>query len=183
MVRALSDPGLRDYERKIIEDIAGYGSHVTSVVSPTSDPDWSYTIGLHHSYSHQEVLVFGLRADVAHALLNDVHDLIVEGHRFEAGTETYLLLKDLRCAFRTVRPVWYDVFIGGGFWFYHHQPVPVVQMFWPDGADRFPWEPGFDPSLIDRQFLLYHTDPASARTAEFLQELEDRGLWPPRDSA
>ena len=179
MVRKLTDPGLSEARRRLIENVERTGTHVVKVSSstPTSTPDWAFTIGLHHNFAHPEVVVFGLKHQTAHLLLNDVRDHIREGQRFEAGTETDLLLNDAIVAFRDVHSKWHDPFLGTMDWFYEEVKVPVVQMVWPDRAGRFPWEPGADPDVADLQPLLYLDDPVAARAAPILAEMN----LPPED--
>jgi hypothetical protein len=180
-VRSAEEPGLSDADRRLIENVARHGTHVVKIVSsrPTSTPDWAFTIGLHQNFAHPEVVVFGLRPELAHNLLNDVRDLVGEGHRFEQGCVTDLVLGDLPCAFREVRPGWHPPYLGTMRWFYRGRPVPVVQMFWPDREGRFPWEPAFDTVHSGEQPLLFHDDPSAAANAGFLAELEAEGQWPP----
>jgi hypothetical protein len=184
-VRTLDEPGLSDSERRLIENVAQYGTHVIKVFppEPTLSPDWAYTIGLCQNFDHPEVVLFGFRPELAHDLLNDVRDLIAEGHRFEDGSESDLLLNDLLCAFREVRPVWHYPYLGKMRWYYFRQEVPVVQMFWPDRENRFPWQPAFDQGFADKQPLLYEGEPVPAGNTEYLRELEERGHWPPPPDA
>jgi hypothetical protein len=35
-------------------------------------------------------------------------------------------------------------YLGWGHWFYGTDEFPCVQLVWPDKADVFPWESGFD---------------------------------------
>lgn len=184
-VRTLDEPGLSDADRRVIENVARYGTHVIKVgwPEPTPTPDWAYTIGLYHNYGHPEVILFGLRHDVAHALLNDVSDLIAEGHRFEDGARSDELLNERPVAFCQVQPVWHRPYVGVMMWFYHREPVPVLKMFWPDRQNRFPWEPAFDAAFADKQPLLYLDDPVAAGNTEYVKELEAKGYWPPPASA
>lgn len=184
-VRTLDEPGLSEADRRLIENVARYGTHVVKVGSsrPTPTPDWAYTIGLHHRFNHPEVVLFGLRPDLAHTLLNDVRDMVAEGHRFEDGSVTDQVLDGRPCAFREVRPVWHDDYFGVMRWYYHREPVRVLQLFWPDRENRFPWQPGFDTTFAATQPLLSEDVAAAAGNTEYLRELAKMRHRPPPPGA
>ena len=181
MVRTLDEPGLSDADRAVIENVARHATHVVMVGSPdpTPTPDWAYTIGLHHTFGHPEVILFGLAPELAHTLLNDVRDLIVEGHHFADRTESDEVLTGRPVAFREVRPVWHEAYVGVMRWFYDGEPVPVLQMFWPDRESRFPWALDFDTRFAGKQPLLFEDDPVAAGNTEYLREIEPSRHWPP----
>jgi uncharacterized protein DUF4262 len=176
-VRKADEPGLGDADRDLIGVVARHGTAVMKVSSPEGMPEWAYTIGLHHHFAHPEVVVFGLAGERAQRLLNDVRDRVRAGARFEAGTETDLLLEGLPCAFREVLADWHHPFLGRMDWFYRGQYAPTVQLFWPDRERRFPWDPRFDRRFEFTQPLLYLDHPRPARAIPLLESLE---LWPPR---
>ncbi|WP_136967893.1 DUF4262 domain-containing protein [Polyangium sorediatum] len=47
--------------------------------------------------------------------------------------------RDVR--FVTMKTDEYRAHLGYAFWFYHGVEFPVLQVVWPDGAGRFPWDP------------------------------------------
>ena len=102
-------------------------------------PDLAYTVGL-WGLGHPELVVFGLPADTAQPVLNDL------GERVRAGTT--LRARDVlsfdpwphrvhllavphpeRVLFQAVRT--------------YGRPVPALQAVWDDAAGRFPWEAGY----------------------------------------
>jgi hypothetical protein len=48
-------------------------------------------------------------------------------------------------------------------WFYGERAFTAVQLFWPDRAQRLPWDAGFDPDLAGFQPLLFLDDATAAR--------------------
>lgn len=47
-----------------------------------------------------------------------------------------------------------DDYFGVAIEYYKNNQFPAIQLVWPDNANRFPWEEGFDHSLMDKQPLL-----------------------------
>jgi hypothetical protein len=104
-------------------------------------PAFAYTVGLPHQLGHPELLMSGQRADLMHHALNAAARMVQQGHDFTAGVLTEnvigrfpVLAEDLTfeaCA-ELLRFSW---------WF-HRQPVPGVQLVWPDTAGVWPWQPG-----------------------------------------
>lgn len=62
-----------------------YGWAVVPVTTKKREHDWAYTVGLSAGFSHPELVIFGLEANAAGALLNDVGDAIAGGERLQAG--------------------------------------------------------------------------------------------------
>ena len=174
MPRALDDPGLDDAERKALADVSEFGLHVVLVLPEGDTPGWAYSVGLFHNFSHPEVVVFGLRREVAHHLLNHLADEIRAGNRFEPGGEYPDLLEGVRCTFREVSSIWNYPFLGWADWFYEGGEYPVLQCIWPDREQRYPWSDGFPAEWVLMQPLLFENDPEAARTTRLLQSM---GLW------
>ena len=70
---------LRDIVRRV-------GWAVMVVEPPPGGVGWAYTIGLHLSYGHAELLVVDDDVHRAHGLLNSLGRRIRDGERFEADT-------------------------------------------------------------------------------------------------
>ncbi|MBV9109025.1 MAG: DUF4262 domain-containing protein [Gemmatimonadetes bacterium] len=179
-VRTLDDPDLDDVDREFLENLARHDTVVVRVGSPNPTPDWAFTVGLHARFDHPEVVIFGLRPETAHAILNDLRDQVRTGTRFDAGMRTDALLEGMDCAFREVQDDWHYPFLGRMDWYYRGEHAPVLQLFWPDREGRFPWDDGFDARFADDQPLLYLDHPRPARAIALLEEME---LWPPRRRA
>jgi len=54
-------------ERKLVDDIEkyGYGCHVVHVKPQQPIPGWSYTIGLYETLQQPELIVVGMKQDLA----------------------------------------------------------------------------------------------------------------------
>jgi hypothetical protein len=160
-------------EKKLVDDVDTYGCHVIQVRPQQDIPGWSYTIGLHEILGQSEIIVIGLKEDLAHSLLNEVTRQMKEGVKFVDSHREKELLANVECEFRTVEQRWLRQAMGYAVWFYEGDDFPVLQCVYPDLENRFPWEAGFDSSWRFRQPLLFHDAPASA---------VEKGFWSANDS-
>ena len=65
-----------DSDRKVIHDVETHGWHVVNILPESETPGWAFTIGLGQSFSHAEIVVFGLDSELAHLLLNDLGEAV-----------------------------------------------------------------------------------------------------------
>jgi len=134
------------------------GFTVAALVGDEMGCDWAYTIGLHRNFGHPELLLVGLEAPVAGAVLELMGNRIAAGHRLDEGRA---LVMDGGLEFRA-RPV-DALFRAQGDWFNLGREVmshwgerwPLsLQLVWSDPGQEFPSHPG-DPRWTTRQPLLF----------------------------
>jgi len=129
-------------EAKVLSDIEEVGWHVILVPEDNQGAGFAFTIGLHHSYGHPEVMMFGLPLNVMHQVLNLVGEAAKIGRRYSAGDRVANLLEGYECTFVNVPKSAYADFLGYARWYYKGDHFPAVQCVWPDASGRFPWEVG-----------------------------------------
>ncbi len=67
-------------ERKTIEDIRRTGVHLMHIFDAEGkEPEFSYSVGLWHTYHHPEIIIVGLKEDLRHILLNNLNYEIGKG--------------------------------------------------------------------------------------------------------
>ena len=159
-------------EQKILDDVAQYGWHVLKIFGPPESPGWAYSIGLYHNFRHPEIVVFGLNDALMHSMINFVGDEVRSGKRFEDGKQYPDLIEAYSCIFKPVHIVWYYPFLASANWFYKGMDYPAMQCVWPDKQSLYPWENGFNPDWQWAQPLLFHDNPASARTTDLLRSMD-----------
>jgi len=151
----VTEPG----EEKLLSDVSVYGWHMLTIPTDEHGPGFTYTVGLFHSYSHPEVIVFGLPNKLMQRVLDVIATLVKGGRVFLPGDQTDEILEDYACAFRTVLPKHYQDHFGYAMWFYRTKGVaqfPALQCLWPDKAHQFPWELGCDSAIRALQPPLYN---------------------------
>jgi hypothetical protein len=167
--RAVPEP-TSDADRTLVRDVADHGWHVMNVLAEGGAHGWSFTIGLHRTFDHPEIAVFGLPKEVANPALNFIGEGIRGGRRFVPGELYFELLEGVLCTFRPIAPVWYRTFLGHALWFYGGAPFPALQLVWPDKSQRFPCDEGFRQEWRDAQPLLADGDERNATVRAFLRD-------------
>jgi hypothetical protein len=122
--------------------IAEEGWWVGLIASNDEGPSFAYTVGLWETLKHPEIIVFGLKLESMHTILNRCGELIRKGARFEDGSQTGDVLRGYDVRFRRLAAADYTKYLGyacnhyGGTWF------PAVQCQWPDKDGKFPPDEG-----------------------------------------
>jgi hypothetical protein len=147
-------------EVNVIENIEKYGSHVVQIRESNFVPGWSFTIGLYELLRQPEVIVVGLKPDLAILVLNEIARRMREGN-FQPEAWATNVLEHVECEFRPVEKKWLRKTMGYAVWFYGNDNFPAIQCIYPDITNKLPWQQGFDSSWRDRQPLLFHEAPAS----------------------
>ena len=140
-----------DYERKAISDVQNHGWHVLKVMEDGEGPAFAYTVGLHHSFGHPELIIVGLSPDVGHSVLNLAGELIRRGVRYSEGVQSDDFLENRACVFRRMPESQYRNYLGWALWFYDGASFPALQMIWSDQEGRWPWDPSVDANVREVQ--------------------------------
>jgi hypothetical protein len=139
---------LSDADRELVANVERYGWAFMYVSPRKSDPEphlfWAYTIGVHRTWDHPELIVFGPPYEAAHGILVNAVNLIASGTPLEPGAQYRDILANHACRFLDVDPPWYSAFLGFAQWYYESaRGFPVRQLVIPDKAGRYPWEHGY----------------------------------------
>ncbi len=116
------------------------------------EAEFSYTVGLCHSYQHPEVVLVG---GWEHALpyLNVVGDLVKDGERFPPGSRTRKVLAGYEVRFDAVGEQARDLILTWAHWANDRMPFEAVQLVFPDTQGRWPEDLGYhafsQPLLLD----------------------------------
>lgn len=102
----------------------------------------AHSVGLWHSYGSAEVAIFGRGVAEAMIWLGRVADAAAQGRLINPDVAEDDVLGALTVYPRPVLASWHRHAFPGALAFYRGQPVPIVQLVWPDADDRLPWEPG-----------------------------------------
>jgi len=156
-MRALDD-SMTPSERTILAAIGEAGVHVEHVASEDG-PEYSFTVGLWETFGQAEVIVFGLEAEVAQDLLDEIADQADEGKTFLADSNHDGLLQHYPARFLAVPKGFYREFLGVAVWAYEGSEFPAVQLVWPDKQGRWPWAEGVREVFRDRQPVLARREP------------------------
>jgi len=141
------------------------------------EPPFLYSIGLMQTCDHPELIVFGLDAGNAHALLSGLIRGIRAGQSFaEPGVYTVNIGgADHRVGCRCVHPTQHALYLGFTMGFCrktgHVGGLEAIQVFWPDTAGKFPFEIGCDLGVFRLQPRLHISlSPSEVRRFQRLWE-------------
>ncbi len=173
---------MKTLQQQIREDIARQGFSLRHVVAH-SEPEWTYTVGLHtKGASRPELFMSGLsrKARVARMLhlglliqgppplstrrrLARRAGVSVEAISFPAGGSVFqpgvryldLAAQELPTCFGEVEPQYYQEYLGQAIVFHRTDTFPILQVVWSDPQGHFPWEENANPRFRDQQRLLF----------------------------
>lgn len=126
-----------------------------SVPAEGRRPAYAYTVGLWHSFAHAEASVFGRDEEEMVDWLEIVGDRVRAGRVVHPDRQADDVLGDVDVFPRPALASWHRHLFGPALTFYRGQPVPMLQLVWPDRAGVLPWEPGCAAGCLDAQPWLW----------------------------
>jgi len=131
----------QDADAKALADIETYGLHVISVRGEGDLAPFAYSIGIERSLGMPELIVVGLRPDVAHAAINACYEQMRSGIPIGPGTRVAELFGGgVECVIGEVAPSWYRNYMGWALWLYEGPNFRAWQLIYPDKHGVFPHE-------------------------------------------
>ena len=128
------------YEEKALSDIEEYGCHVLSVMEEAEYPGFTYSIGIEKKTKQPEVIITGLKQEIAHWMVNEYNNRVKAGEVFEAGKFYPDFLEGFDVTFKEVEKKHYTEYFGWGRWLYNGNDFRVLQLVYPTTAGIWPWE-------------------------------------------
>jgi len=153
-VRAAVDEKWQIHDRAedlIRQHIDEFGWHVVLIEAEDDLPPFAFSIGLHRTFQHPEIIMFGMSPRQLHAFINECGHQIKAGKRMPTDQHVHDILEGYPCVFKNVpRDQYYD-HVGYARWYYEGDDFPLIQLVWPDRDGRFPWDPAASESFRHRQ--------------------------------
>jgi hypothetical protein len=138
-------------ERRFVAAIREHGWFRTNIFEEPGRPGYSFSTGFWVNRGHPEVIVFGLKSDIAHAVLWDLYRSLLANEEPVQGEPAWGILGNHRACLLPVSREHYANYLGWSRWFYGNDDFPCLQLIWPDRDDVFPWELSFDKGLARAQ--------------------------------
>ena len=143
-------------EKKVIDDIKQYGWSIMHVFDDKNElPNFSYSVGIFHTFKQPEIIVYGMPNDSAQILINNVGSSLKDTDIVEGKEYRGFINDQVPCVFRKVSQDHYKEHFGFNTWLYKNNDFPVMQLIWPDKGLKFPWDKGFDETKRQQQPLLF----------------------------
>lgn len=137
-----------DAERKTLLDVKKHGLQIIHVFGNEDHPHFSYTVGLFESYLHPEIIIIGLKRELAQVLLNNMAYDIKNGKNYTVGEFHEGVIDDFLCYFGEVPKSKYKESVGWAIWFYEGCDFPLIQCVYPTVSGKFAWEKDFPEDAI-----------------------------------
>ena len=141
-------------ERRILDDIRECGWHVIAVPEDDAGPGFTYSIGLHQTFRHPEIIIFGLEPLVGFEAINLFGQMIRQGEKLSHGHQIQDNVSRNQRRFLRVPRCCYREYLGFALWYYQGAEFPVLQCLWPDREGRYPYEVGCEDYARDPQPLI-----------------------------
>ena len=138
------------------QDIAEVGYTVAAVTGDRTGCDWAYSVGLHRTFGHPELIIVGVDAPLAGAIVQAMADKVAAG--VDLRDREGVRVGPMQLRFREVD----ELFCSQGDWFNLGREVmaelgerwpATLQIVWADSEGRYP-ERSDDPAWFLRQPLL-----------------------------
>jgi Domain of unknown function (DUF4262) len=151
-------PGVDPSEKAVLADIDQYGWHGLWIREDDEGPQFTYSIGFYRTLGAPEVIVVGIRSELAHSMLWEAYRRVRRGETLTPGRFYDGFLDEHPVTFVNVSDDARRQYFGFADWYYKGD-FPAVQLVWPSAADgRWPWD---SESLARLQPLLGPAPPAA----------------------
>ena len=140
--------------KALLDNIDKYGLTVRYVFDNKEDFHFSYSIGLYKTYQHPEIIMIGLKQELAHVVINNLAADIKNGKRHDANSWSPDVLDGFECYFIEVDKSNYDAYVGGDLWLYGGDNFPLLQCIYPTVNGVYPWEEAWPENIKNLQPIL-----------------------------
>lgn len=150
----ICDPAVLDdeHERKVLHDVQTHYVHIIWVPAGEGPdgPAFAYTVGLWHQDRHPELVMSGQKPELMHRSLNAAVEWVRAGHCLLPGMAIEGVIGGFPVAVEAMTPEATNETATYSRWF-HRREVEAVQLVWTDLDGLWPWQPGAQELIRERQ--------------------------------
>ena len=157
---------LTEGDKQVLQNIEEYGWHVVKIMEDDEGPGFCFSIGLFKTFNHPEILIVGLKLDLAHILINNIGESIRNGKRYDTTAPHDDILDGFNCYMVDVEVRHYREYLGYATWYYEGSNFPTLQCVYPTVKGIFPWQDEWPNELKDLQPVLGNSDSQSKSDEE-----------------
>lgn len=144
-----------DLDCRILSTISERGYDVIFVGAETDEvPAFCYSVGLRATTGQPDVVVIGLRAEMAIFVVNEYCLRVKVGERFEPGGRYLGFLNEFPVSFERVDAVHYHSYLRFNSWGYAGTEANALQLVYPNTSGVWPWDAEADEWFRRYQRLL-----------------------------
>lgn len=129
-----------EYDQKAIDDIETYGCHILHIMEDEEHPRFSYSIGIEKSTSKPDLIIYGLKNEIAQWMINEYNRRIRNGEEFEPSKLYSGFLDGFDVAFIEVAKKHYKDHFGWGLWYNKGDDFKMLQLVFPSTSGVWPWD-------------------------------------------
>ena len=138
-------------EEKALDDIEKYGCHVIHVLEEDDLPPFAYSVGIQKTSGAPEVIVVGLKQEMAHFVVNEYNIRVREGEAFEPNRPYSGFIEGFDVLFKEVHKSNYKEYLGWDRWLYKGDNFSTMQMIYPTTDGIWPWDADADEWFKNQQ--------------------------------
>ena len=148
------EQNVNEKEQKAADDIEKYGCHILHVKEDAEGPRFSYSIGINETADRPDIIIFGLKKDLAVWVINEYYRRVKEGEVFEPSQFYSGFIESHDITFLEVAKEYYKECLGWGLWYYRGDDFRMMQLVFPSTSGLWPWDDGAPEDFIWLQPLL-----------------------------
>lgn len=135
----MEDEDKRD--RRALDNIEEYGCHVLHVFDPDNEKSrFTYSIGIQKTTGEPELVIMGLKQELAHWIVNEYNNRIKDGEKFRVDEYYDDFIDGFQVTFKRVLKKHYKEHFGWGKWLYKSDNFDVYQLIYPSTQGVWPWD-------------------------------------------
>jgi hypothetical protein len=127
-------------EVKALSDIEEYGCHVLHVFEDDGSPRFTYSIGIQQCTKQPELIVTGLKQELAQSIINKYNQRIKSGEVFLSERMYSNFIEGFDVTFKIVSQNKYKEYLGWARWLYKGNNFSAYQLIFPSTSGKWPWD-------------------------------------------
>ena len=129
-----------EQEQKAIDDIEKYGCHVIHVFEEEDYPRFTYSIGIERKTGCPDLIITGLKRELAHWMINEYNKRVREDEKFEPSKYYEGYLDGFVVTFLNMSKEHYKEYLGWGLWYNKGDNFNMLQLVFPSTSGVWPWD-------------------------------------------
>ena len=129
-----------EQEKKALQNIEEYGNHVISVMEGDGYPRFTYSIGINKTQFKPDIIILGLKPELAHSIANNYRDRLLSGEIIKPGKYYSDFIGNFDVVFEKVACKYYKDYFGWARWLHEGDDFEMLQLIWPTTNGVWPWD-------------------------------------------
>jgi Domain of unknown function (DUF4262) len=130
------------HDAKALSDIDEFGCHIIHVFEDEDGPRFTYSVGIEKTSNQPELIITGLKRDLAIWIVNEYNRRVREGEVFQPDRAYSGFLDGHDVIFKLMSKNLYSEYLGWCLWLYRSHNFLAFQMIWPSTNGIWPWDAG-----------------------------------------